>query len=154
MGLDVIHFVMKYFAKFILHPLVRPFVLLFFGLTSTAALAMLFRIEVGLDQTLALPQVNAYPRLVKVVEPVGIGSGRPYTSNSNDPFHAMQDSYLLPYFNETFTYLHTGAPVYFVIKDGYDYTDVKKQNTICSGAGCLPTSLGQQIVEYSTAADM
>lgn len=58
MGLDIIHFVMKYFAKLILHPLVRPFVLLFFGLTSTASLALLFRVEVGLDQTLALPKVH------------------------------------------------------------------------------------------------
>ena len=56
-GLDVIHFVMKYFAKLILHPLVRPFVLLFFGLTSTASLAMLFRVKIGLEETLALPKV-------------------------------------------------------------------------------------------------
>ena len=60
----------------------------------------------------------------------------------------------MPYFNETFTYLHTGAPVYFVIKDGYDYTNETKQNAICSGAGCSPTSLGQQIVWYSTAANV
>ena len=60
----------------------------------------------------------------------------------------------MPYFNETFTYLHTGAPVYFVIKDGYNYSDEAKQNAICSGAGCLSTSLGQQIVEYSTASNM
>ena len=57
-GLDVIHFIMKYFARLILHPLVRPFVLLFFGLTSTASLAMLFRVEIGLEETLALPKVH------------------------------------------------------------------------------------------------
>ena len=57
-GLDIIHFIMKYFARLILHPLVRPFVLLFFGLTSTASLAMLFRVKIGLDQTLALPKVQ------------------------------------------------------------------------------------------------
>ena len=56
-GLDIIHFIMKYFARLILHPLVRPFVLLFFGLTSTASLAMLFRVKIGLEETLALPKV-------------------------------------------------------------------------------------------------
>jgi hypothetical protein len=61
-GLDVIHFVMKYFARLILHPLVRPFVLLFFGLTSTASLAMLFRIKIGLEETLALPKVRVMSR--------------------------------------------------------------------------------------------
>ena len=58
MGRDIIHFFIKYFAKLILHPIVRPFVLLFFGLTSTGALALLFRTEIGLEQTLALPQVS------------------------------------------------------------------------------------------------
>ena len=60
----------------------------------------------------------------------------------------------MPYFNETFTYLHTGAPVYFVIKEGYDYTNDSNQNAICSGAGCRQDSLGQQIVEYSNASNM
>ena len=59
-GLDVIHFIMKYFARLILHPLVRPFVLLFFGLTSTASLALLFRVKIGLEETLALPKVHVY----------------------------------------------------------------------------------------------
>ena len=58
-GFDIIHFFMKWFAKLILHPLVRPFVLLFFGLTSTASLAMLFRVKIGLEETLALPKVCA-----------------------------------------------------------------------------------------------
>ena len=60
----------------------------------------------------------------------------------------------MPYFNETFTYLHTGAPVYFVIKEGYNYTDFEKQNAICSGFGCDKSSLGQQIVQYSTASKL
>ena len=48
---------MKYFAKFILYPLVRPFVLLFFGLTMTASIILLFRLQIGLNQNLALPKV-------------------------------------------------------------------------------------------------
>lgn len=72
MGRDIIHFIIKYIAKLILHPLVRPFVLLFFGLTSTGALALLFRTEIGLDQTMALPRVSwesQLTQLVKVVDP-------------------------------------------------------------------------------------
>lgn len=33
-----------------------------------------------------------------------------------------KDSYLQDYFDDLNEYLHTGPPVYFVIKDGYDYT--------------------------------
>ena len=49
---------MSTFAKFILNPLVRPFVLLLFGITSTFSLAFAFKISIGLDQTLALPKVR------------------------------------------------------------------------------------------------
>lgn len=52
------HSIMDAFAKFILSPVVRPFVLLLFGVTTTVSLAMTFRLEVGLDQTLALPKVS------------------------------------------------------------------------------------------------
>ena len=152
MGLDVIHFIMKYFSKLILYPLFRPFVLLFFGLTSTGALALLFRVNIGLDQTLALPKV----RVVKIVT-VEQHYARPCVAFLVLlPFTRsyFQDSYLEPYFNETFTYLHTGAPVYFVIREGYDYTDKEKQSAICSGAGCNKRSLGQQIEEYSTASNL
>ena len=57
-GYDILHIIMKYFAKALLYPVVRPFVLLFFGLSSTASLALLFRIQVGLEQTAALPKVS------------------------------------------------------------------------------------------------
>ena len=33
-----------------------------------------------------------------------------------------KDSYLQDYFDDISKYLRTGPPVYFVIKDGYDYT--------------------------------
>ncbi len=46
--------VMNVFAKFILNPVVRPFVLLFFCVTSTVSLAFMFKLEIGLDQTVAL----------------------------------------------------------------------------------------------------
>ena len=57
-GLDVMHTIMGAFANFILYPVVKPFVLLFFGITTTLSLAMMFRISIGLDQNLALPKVR------------------------------------------------------------------------------------------------
>ena len=41
-----------------------------------------------------------------------------------------QDSYLMSYFSSLNTYLHTGAPVYFVVKDGFDYTTQDNQNKV------------------------
>ena len=49
-------------------------------------------------------------------------------------------------------YLHTGAPVYFVVKDGFDYTTQKNQNKVCCLRGFelsrLPVT--SQYTEHST----
>lgn len=57
-GLACMPTLMSAFARFILNPVVRPFVLLLFGLTSTFSFAFAFKISIGLDQTLALPKVR------------------------------------------------------------------------------------------------
>jgi Niemann-Pick C1 protein len=59
------------------------------------------------------------------------------------------DSYVQDYFNNLNKYLHIGPPVYFVIKDGFNYTKVSDQNLICSGAYCNMYSLGNQITMAS-----
>ena len=41
-----------------------------------------------------------------------------------------KDSYLQDYFDDLSTYLHTGPPVYFVIKEGYDYSIETNQNKV------------------------
>ena len=41
-----------------------------------------------------------------------------------------QDSYLNPYFSDMKKYLHVGPPVYFVITEGYNYSDVDNQNKV------------------------
>ena len=41
-----------------------------------------------------------------------------------------KDSYLQDYFDDLNEYLHTGPPVYFVIKDGYDYTINSNQDKV------------------------
>lgn len=60
----------------------------------------------------------------------------------------------MPYFDELYKYLHTGSPVYFVIKEGYNYTDSDMQKAICSAAGCNNDSLGTQIAVYSRASNL
>ena len=59
-GRDFLSIIMKYFANAILYPLVRPFILLIYGLTLTMSLIFMFRIEVGLNQNLALPKVTQH----------------------------------------------------------------------------------------------
>ena len=60
LGYDFLSIVMKYFANFVLYWLVRPFILLFFGLTLTTSVILMFRIQIGLDQNLALPKVSVW----------------------------------------------------------------------------------------------
>ncbi len=66
----------------------------------------------------------------------------------------LQDSYLITYFDDMESYLHTGSPVYFVIEGNVDYSLVEVQNEICSQAGCSKDSLGTQISVYSEAPEL
>lgn len=53
------------------------------------------------------------------------------------------------YFQDMYKYLHTGSPVYFVIKDGFNYSDPSYQKLFCSAAGCDKHSIGTEIFGYS-----
>uniref|UniRef100_A0A670Y8Z2 NPC intracellular cholesterol transporter 1 n=1 Tax=Pseudonaja textilis TaxID=8673 RepID=A0A670Y8Z2_PSETE len=55
------------------------------------------------------------------------------------------DSYLIVYFNDLGKYLHAGPPVYFVVKEGHNYTTPEGQNMVCGGVGCDNNSLVQQV---------
>ncbi len=68
--------------------------------------------------------------------------------------HTVQDSYLQDYFTDLYKYLHVGAPVYFVIKGGINYTDMKGQDKICSGSFCDKYSVGTQIAVAARASEM
>uniref|UniRef100_A0A8C8MG07 SSD domain-containing protein n=1 Tax=Oncorhynchus tshawytscha TaxID=74940 RepID=A0A8C8MG07_ONCTS len=59
------------------------------------------------------------------------------------------DSYVLDYFKNLSTYLHTGPPVYFVVEDGHDYLSLEGQNSVCGGVGCNNNSLIQQVYTAS-----
>lgn len=51
------------------------------------------------------------------------------------------DSYVLKYFEYLEKYGCVGAPVYFVLKHGYNFSDYDMQNKICSHLGCNKDSL-------------
>ena len=44
-----------------------------------------------------------------------------------------------------FRYLSVGVPVYFVVKEGQDYTSLEGANEICGTTGCNNNSLVEQI---------
>nr|XP_054751603.1 NPC intracellular cholesterol transporter 1-like [Lytechinus pictus] len=56
-----------------------------------------------------------------------------------------EDSYMVNYFESEGSLLNVGPPVYFVVKDGYNYTSIEGQNKICGGSGCNDNSLTSQI---------
>ncbi|KAE8748510.1 hypothetical protein FOCC_FOCC004805 [Frankliniella occidentalis] len=55
-----------------------------------------------------------------------------------------EDSYLLKYFRFLKEYLCIGPPVYFVVKEGLNYSSPAAQNTLCAGPGCSKDSLAAQ----------
>jgi len=56
-----------------------------------------------------------------------------------------KDSYVLDYFLALEKYLSVGVPVYFVVKDGQNYSSASYQNTICATSNCDVDSLLNQI---------
>lgn len=62
-----------------------------------------------------------------------------------------RDSFLLDYFHGISTYFKTGAPVYFVVKEKFDYSKVKNQNKICGSSGCDTNSVIGDIYTKSLA---
>ncbi|XP_076063159.1 Niemann-Pick type C-1a isoform X2 [Oratosquilla oratoria] len=52
-----------------------------------------------------------------------------------------EDSYVLKYFDYLEKYGCVGAPVYFVLKSGYNFSNYENQNKICSHVGCNRDSL-------------
>ena len=58
-----------------------------------------------------------------------------------------EDSYLSKYFDHYQKYFEVGPPVYFMITEGYNYSDVKLQNKICGLYECDVNSLSQ-ILKY------
>ncbi|XP_066140197.1 NPC intracellular cholesterol transporter 1 isoform X2 [Euwallacea fornicatus] len=56
-----------------------------------------------------------------------------------------EDSFVLKYFQFLETYLSIGPPMYFVVKEGLNYSDYNDQNLICGGQYCSLDSLTTQV---------
>ncbi|XP_041848223.1 NPC intracellular cholesterol transporter 1 [Melanotaenia boesemani] len=108
-------FFKKIYAPFILKEWVRPIVVAVFVGVLSFSIAVVNKVEIGLDQKLSMPD----------------------------------DSYVLNYFKNLSEYLHTGAPVYFVVEDGLNYSSPEGQNVVCGGVGCNNDSLVQQVYAAS-----
>ncbi|KAB7499593.1 Niemann-Pick C1-like protein 1 [Armadillidium nasatum] len=65
-----------------------------------------------------------------------------------------EDSYLLKYFDFLDKYLSVGPPVYFVVRDGFDFSDPNEQNIICQSIGCNVDSVLAQVFWASEAPDV
>ncbi|KAM8850870.1 LOW QUALITY PROTEIN: NPC intracellular cholesterol transporter 1 [Spinachia spinachia] len=104
-------FFKKIFAPFLLKEWVRPIIVAVFVGMLSFSIAVVNKVEIGLDQKLSMPD----------------------------------DSYVLDYFKNLTAYLNTGAPVYFVVEDGLNYSSSEGQNAVCGGVGCNNDSLVQQV---------
>uniref|UniRef100_A0A3Q2Z477 Niemann-Pick disease, type C1 n=1 Tax=Hippocampus comes TaxID=109280 RepID=A0A3Q2Z477_HIPCM len=108
-------FFKKVFAPLILKEWVRPIIVAVFVGVLSFSIAVVNKVEIGLNQQLSMPD----------------------------------DSYVLEYFKNLSQYLHTGAPVYFVVEDGLNYSSLEGQNAVCGGVGCNNNSLVQQVYSAS-----
>jgi len=58
-----------------------------------------------------------------------------------------EDSYMTKYFEHYQKYFEVGPPVFFMITDGYNYSDTAAQNKICGFYDCDTDSVSQ-ILNY------
>lgn len=61
-----------------------------------------------------------------------------------------EDSYMMNYFDFYQKYFEVGPPVYFMITDGFNYTDYKSQNKLCALQECDTDSV-MNILNYMTS---
>lgn len=65
-----------------------------------------------------------------------------------------KDSHVIKYFRYMNDLLSMGAPVYWVLKPGLDYTNQTHQNLICGGVQCNNDSLSVQLYTQSRYPEM
>ncbi|XP_068212553.1 NPC intracellular cholesterol transporter 1-like [Palaemon carinicauda] len=112
-------FIKQVYAPCLLSRIGRPLVILVFSGWLFSSIAVLPKIDVGLDQELSMPE----------------------------------DSYMQKYFDYLHRYLSVGPPVYFVLKGGVNFTNLKMQNEICGTVQCDSDSLSTQIYISSILAN-
>jgi Niemann-Pick C1 protein len=57
-----------------------------------------------------------------------------------------KDSYLITYYEEVHEYSESGEPLFIVIRDGFDYSSLEEQNSLCTNPGCNSNSLLNNLV--------
>jgi Niemann-Pick C1 protein len=67
----------------------------------------------------------------------------------NQKLPMPSDSYQIDYFDALQKYLAVGPPVYFVLKDGYNYTDIDSLRRLCGSPACESNSLQSLISSAS-----
>ncbi|XP_012153839.1 Niemann-Pick type C-1a isoform X5 [Megachile rotundata] len=65
-----------------------------------------------------------------------------------------EDSFVLKYFKFLNSYLSIGPPMYFVVKEGLNYSDTRQQNLVCGGQYCNSDSVSTQIFIASKQSNM
>lgn len=60
------------------------------------------------------------------------------------------DSYMTKYFDHYQTYFEVGPPVYFMITEGFNYSDAASQNKVCGFYDCDRDSVFQRLNYYTT----
>ena len=65
-----------------------------------------------------------------------------------------KDSHVVKYFRYMDDLLSMGAPVYWVLKPGLNYTNRDHQNLICGGVECNNNSLSVHLYTQSRYPDM
>ncbi|XP_050298712.1 NPC intracellular cholesterol transporter 1 isoform X2 [Anthonomus grandis grandis] len=99
------------YVPLIMNKFIRCIVMIVFFGWLCSSVAVVPKIEIGLDQELSMPE----------------------------------DSFVLKYFKFLKDYLNIGPPMYFVVKDGLNYSDFNDQNKICGGQYCHTDSLIMQV---------
>jgi Niemann-Pick C1 protein len=113
-------FIRKVYAAKLLNEKVKVIVMVVFLGLFTAGLALLPKVQLGLDQRIALPS----------------------------------DSYLIDYFNDMYSYLNVGPPVYFVTRD-VNVTERSRQKQLCGRfSSCDEFSLGFVLEQESKRSNV
>lgn len=59
------------------------------------------------------------------------------------------DSYVLTYYQDAFSYLKIGPPVYFIVMPGFRYENIDQRNLLCSQPSCSRNSMTTLINKFS-----
>ena len=130
------------YVPLLLNKWVRPVVVVGFFAWICTSLAVIPHVDVGLDQEQSVPADSPVQKYFSVSIQLSMKMALDLKAL---PFNQMNVC-VLQYLKN---YLSVGPPVYFVVTEGLDYSDVSTQNVICSGLYCNKDSLLTQLYSAS-----